>query len=160
MKKLVAIFERHGCDAVSTYIQSGNVVFTAKAALAKRIPKLVAAAIADDFGYDVPIVLRTDAELKKSLAANPFAAKEKDPKKLHVAFLSAKPTKKAADALDPDRSPPDRFVVIDREVHLHLPRGVGKTKLDNSYLEKTLGVRSTMRNWRTCQKLLEMSTTG
>ncbi len=157
MKKLVAIFERHGCESVATYIQSGNVVFEAKAPLAKRIAGLVRDSIEKDFGYEVPIVMRSAAELKKALAANPFAAKEKNEKLLHVAFLSAKPTAKAAAALDPDRFAPDRFALVGREVHLHLPRGVGKTKIDNAYLERTLGVSSTMRNWRTCQKLLEMA---
>jgi uncharacterized protein (DUF1697 family) len=46
--------------------------------------------------------------------------------------------------------------VLGREVFLHLPKGAGKTKLTNDYLEKKLGVASTVRNWRTCGKLLLM----
>jgi uncharacterized protein (DUF1697 family) len=157
MKKLITIFEEHGCRDVRTYIQSGNVVFEAKAALAKRIPKLVHASVEKEFDYDVPVVVRSAAELKKALAAHPFAKGEANDKALHVAFLSAEPTAKAVAAIDEKRSPGDRFAVKGREVHLHLPKGVGKTKLDNAYLERTLAVKSTMRNWRTCQKLLEMA---
>ncbi len=46
MKELVAIFERAGCEEVRSYIQSGNVVFRAKTALAGRLPELVSCAIA------------------------------------------------------------------------------------------------------------------
>jgi len=156
MKTLVPILEGHGCTRVATYIQSGNVVFEAKAALAKRIGVLVAKSIRDELGFEVPVVTRSAAELRKIVLANPYADPKEDPKRLHVAFLSAKPTKAAIAKLDPKRSPPDRFDVRGREVFLHLPKGVGKTKVDNAYLERQLGVKSTMRNWRTCLKLLEM----
>ena len=156
MKTLVPIFEGHGCQRVSTYIQSGNVVFEAKAAVAKRIPKLVAKSIADDFGFDVPVVMRSAAELRETMNHNPFMTKARDPKTLHVAFLSAKPLAAAIAALDPERSPPDRLHVRGREVYLLLPNGVGRTKISNDYLEARLGVGSTLRNWRTVSKLALM----
>src|SRR5688572_31640275 len=52
MKDLARIFEAAGCAEVRTYIQSGNVVYRAGAELARRVPALVAAAIAERFGYD------------------------------------------------------------------------------------------------------------
>jgi len=59
--------------------------------------------------------------------------------------------------LDPDRSPPDRFVVAGCDVHLHLPNGVARSKLTNDYFGRALGIVSTVRNWRTVSKLLEMA---
>ena len=51
---------------------------------------------------------------------NPFIAtgRELDPATLHIAFLSERPSFAAVTTLDPDRSPPDAFVVDDREVYL------------------------------------------
>ena len=41
-----------------------------------------------------------------------------------------------------------------REVYLHLPNGAGRTKLTLDYLERSLGVAGTQRNWNTLLKLI------
>lgn len=64
MRQLVAIFEAAGATDVRTYIQSGNVVYSASPAVARRIPAAVAAAISGRLGFDVPVVTRTAAEMR------------------------------------------------------------------------------------------------
>ena len=64
MKDLGTLFVEAGCGGVRTYIQSGNVVFTAGAELARSIPASIAAAIARRFGFNVPVVTRTAEELR------------------------------------------------------------------------------------------------
>jgi uncharacterized protein (DUF1697 family) len=157
MKELAAMFDAAGCGTVQIYIQSGNVVFEAPAALAARVPTVIAAAIADRFGYRVPVVTRTAAELAAVAAANPFLRAGADPAVLHVVFLASPPGPAQIAALDPDRSPPDRFAVKGREVYLHCPNGYGRSKLHNDYFESRLGSVSTVRNWRTVLRLVEMS---
>jgi uncharacterized protein (DUF1697 family) len=157
MKRLVALFEAAGCEDVRTYIQSGNVVFESPAALAKRVPELVRVAIADELGLEVPVVTRTAKELAAVVRSNPFAKAGADESLLHVAFLAERPSRARVAALDPDRSPPDELAVKGREVYLHCPNGVARTKLTNAYLDRTLGTVSTARNWRTTRKLLEMA---
>lgn len=156
MAKLQQIFEDAGCREVETYIQSGNVVFVASEARARRVPAAVRRAIADAFGYEVPVVTRASAELRKVIRANPFVREGVDPKALHVAFLADKPTAAEAKALDPDRSPRDRFIVRGREIFLCLPNGVARSKLTNAYLDSMLGTTSTLRNWKTVLRLVEM----
>lgn len=153
MQDLAAIFAAAGCTDVRTYIQSGNVVYRASAANAKHVPALVTTAIAAQFGYKVPLVVRTAAEFTSVLAANPFLKRSTDLKILHVAFLAAVPTAAQSAALDPKRSPPDRFVLVGRDLYLHLPNGAGGSKLTNDYLDRTLGTVSTVRNWNTVQKI-------
>ncbi len=157
MKDLVAIFGDAGCCSVLTYIQSGNVVFQANSSLARRIPELVADAIDSSFGYRVPILVRSAAALGQVVAENPFIRSGADGKTLHVAFLAERPQAARSAALDPHRSAPDEFVLRKREIYLYCPNGYGKTKLTNSYFDKTLGTTSTVRNWRTVLKLLEMA---
>jgi uncharacterized protein (DUF1697 family) len=157
MAALAELFAAAGCAAVQTYIQSGNVVFRASAKAARRIPRVVADGISTGFGLDVPIVLRTSAELAKVAGGNPFLAEGADPDALHVAFLAAVPEPRRAAALDPRRSPGDSFALRGRELYLHLPSGVGRTKLTNAYLDATLGTLSTLRNWRTVLRLLAMA---
>jgi uncharacterized protein (DUF1697 family) len=156
MKELVPLVEALGTTEVRTYIQSGNVVFDAKAVVARRLPSRLTASIKQTFGFDVPVVVRSASEIRKVLASHPFASPKEDDASLHVAFLSGRPSKGAIATLDYKRSPGDRFVVDGAEVYLHLPKGAGKTKLSNDYLEKQLGVASTMRNWRTIATLVEM----
>lgn len=157
MKDLGSMFEDAGCRSVVTYIQSGNVVFQAAPALARRIPSVVTKAIAEGFDIDVPIMTRTAQELAKIARGNPFLKGDFDIDQLHVAFLAERPVASSTKELDPNRSPPDVFAVRGREIFLRLPNGVGRTKLNNTYFESKLRTVSTLRNWRTVLRLLELA---
>ena len=158
MKELVQLCEDAGCSEVRTYIQSGNVLLEAPAALAKRLPEDLAARIEERFGFAVPVVMRKVTELAQVAANNPFLGKRGvDPAHLAVAFLGKKPTAKAVASLEPDRSPGDAFEVVGREVYLHMPNGVARTKLTNAWMDSRLGTVSTARNLKTISKLLELA---
>jgi uncharacterized protein (DUF1697 family) len=159
MKILAEIFAHARCSDVRTYIQSGNVVYKTTAANASRIPARIADALSARFGFDVPVVTRSAAELRHVAANNPFLREGADERTLHVAFLADVPETSKLAALDPNRSPPDRFAVRGRDIYLHCPGGFGGTKLTNQYFDAKLGTTSTVRNWRTVQKLLEMAET-
>jgi len=157
MRELVALFDALGCRDVRTYIQSGNAVFTAKPALAAGLPARFARAFGKRFGFDSPLVLRSAGELAKVAANNPFLAAGEDVARLHVAFLADAPSKAQLAALDPQRSPPDRFVAAGRELYLCCPNGMARTKLTNAYFDGKLGTVSTVRNWRTVLELTKMA---
>ena len=156
MKELARIFSAAGCRDVRTYIQSGNVLFEAEPELAAQVPGRVTAGIAESFGYKTPVVLRTAEQLAKVVAENPFLAAGADPQTLHVLFLADVPSPGRIDLLDPDRSPPDSFVVRGPEVFLHTPGGLGRSKLTNAYFDSRLDTTSTGRNWQTVTKLLAL----
>jgi len=151
MADLVRTFESAGCRNVRTYIQSGNVVFAAG-------PKLDERKLATRLRLKVPVVIRSSGEFRQVAARNPFLKDGVDPDSLHVAFLADAPDRSRAASLDPERSPGDAFVLRGREVYLHLPSGVARTKLTNAWLDSKLATTSTVRNWRTVLKLLEMAT--
>lgn len=156
MKTLIAIFERAGCTGVRTYIQSGNVVFETSAV--SRAVSSVTRACSREFGFEIPIVVRTARELRAVTTNNPFFEKKKtDTDALHVVFLADVPDAKSVAALDPNRSPPDELAVRGREIYLRCPNGIGRSKLTNAWFDTTLGTISTMRNWRTVLALLEMA---
>ena len=155
MADLRDIFTAAGCAAVQTYIQSGNVVFESAQDLAERVSDIVTSAIRRKFGYETAVVMRSSEELRRVVASNPFDISG-DPRFLQVAFLEDTPGSEAVSRLDPQRSPPDAFAVRGRNVYLHYPNGVARSKLTNEYLAAKLQTASTMRNWRTVLKLLEM----
>ena len=73
-----------------------------------------------------------------------------------MTFLADRPAAAAIEQLDPDRSPPDEFIVKGREMFMHLVNGMGRTKLGIDYFEKRLGTIGTARNWNTVNKLLDL----
>jgi uncharacterized protein (DUF1697 family) len=158
MQDLIALFSQAGCRGVRTYIQSGNVLFGADPDLAAALPALIASRIAERFGYRVPVVLRTAAQLAEVVRANPFLEAGAAEDALHVLFLADQPSETAIAELDPDRSPPDAFAVRGREVYLHLPNGMGRTRLTSAYFDAKLSTVGTARNWRTVTTLLGMMT--
>ena len=74
-----------------------------------------------------------------------------------MAFLSALPDAQRVAALDPARSKGDAFRVVGRDIYLHLPNGVAKTKLTNDYFDRTLATVSTLRNWNTVTALIGLA---
>jgi uncharacterized protein (DUF1697 family) len=158
MTDLVSMFAEAGCMDVRTYIQSGNVIFRAAPEECSRLPGRITAAIAKRFGYSVPLVLRTTEELASVISNNPFLRVGAAEDELHVVFLADLPAAGCVAALDPNRSPPDAFVVSGREVYLRLPNGAARTRLTNAYFDSKLATTSTGRNWRTVIKLLGLAT--
>jgi uncharacterized protein (DUF1697 family) len=157
MADLAKTFQDGGCTKVRTYIQSGNVIFEAPTELVERLPTFISEKIRGKFGYSIPVVMRAAEELEQIIRENPFRGEGADEKKLHVAFLAHEPEAQKAAELDPDRSPPDEFILKGREIFLHLPNGVARTKFTNAYFDSKLGTVSTLRNWRTTLKLYELA---
>jgi uncharacterized protein (DUF1697 family) len=155
MKELARMFEAAACENVRTYIQSGNVIFDAPAGVSK-IGDTVSASIAKRFGYRIPVILRTAPQLRKVIGGNPFLKAGVDPKWLHVYFLAHAPAAPAIAGLDPARSASDVFHVRGQEIYLHVPNGMGRSKLTNAYFDSKLATISTARNWTTVRKLAEL----
>jgi uncharacterized protein (DUF1697 family) len=158
MKDLIRIFEKAGASDVQTYIQSGNVIYSAPSTGGDEFARQVADGIAKRFGFNVPVVLRSTRELKSVIKRQPFDTKNEAPKNLHVAFLESRPTAAAIRTLDPDRSPPDEFVVSGKEIFVRYPNGGARSKLTSQYFDSRLKTVSTARNWNTVLKLLELAT--
>jgi len=151
MRDLTALFTKAGAKDVRTYLQSGNVVFDAKAY--GPVIERVRGAIETQFGFDVPLVVRSAAALGAVVSSSPF----EDVEHAHLVFLADPPTAAQVKALDPKRSSPDRFVVRGNDVFLHLPNGVARTKLSNAWFDSQLKTVSTVRNWKTVLELVRLS---
>ena len=155
MNDLKAVVAGLGHRDVSTYIASGNVVFTSARGDEAAIAAGVEAGIKKAFGLSIPVVLRTHDELAVVAAHNPFPGE--DLARLYVTFLGRPPTGRALTRLDPTRSAPDEYAVRGRDIYLNLPAGFGKTALTADYFQKCLGTTATTRNWNTVRRLVELS---
>ncbi len=161
MERLRASLESLDFSGVRTYVQSGNVAFESERKPAAELSKKIEARILRDFGFAVPVILKTSKEIEQVVSDNPLV-KEKgiDHSKLHVTFLSGAPPAAAIKALEPLATNHERFRVLNREVYLYCPDGYGRSKLTNTTIEKKLSVVATTRNWRTVNALLEMAKAG
>jgi uncharacterized protein (DUF1697 family) len=155
MKDLAQMFSDAGCTGVRTYIQSGNVIFETRSS-APKIAEAIKTKIEQRFGYRVPMILRTSEQLLKTIRDNPFLKAGADAKWFYVYFLAHAPNATAIATLDPARSAPDAFHVLGQEIYLHLPTGMGQSKLTNAYFDSKLSTTCTARNWATVLKLSEM----
>lgn len=157
MDELRHTFEAMGFGTVQTYIQSGNVLFEsaeAEAPLRRRIESALAAA----FGYPIPVVLRTAAELAQVIGSSPYAVEALPAgASLHVALLAEAPAPAGIDRLRAFDGQPDECQVVGREVFILYRHGSGTSKLTNSLLERRLGVLATSRNWQTINKLVALA---
>ena len=102
--------------------------------------------------------MRSPADFDGLIKSNPFLVPGRDTSKILVMFLDDAPTAEAMPRLDPQRSPPDEFVVRGREIYAYCPNGFGRSKLSIDYFERRLRTRATARNWNTVVKLADLMT--
>jgi uncharacterized protein (DUF1697 family) len=150
MPALREAVEGLGYTDVSTYIQSGNVLFSAPRAVK---PHVLEAEITQRFGLEITVMLRTAREVAKVLGSNPFAGEPTD--KLHIGFMADKPPATIVRAIDTSGFAPELFTVVGREYWLFLPNGMGRTKLA-PFVTRRLGVPATVRTLKTVTKLADL----
>jgi len=157
MPDLKTLSEDLGFTKVQTYIQSGNVIFSAKEKSSKRLEDKTSSAIKSKFGFDVPVIVVTPEEIEYVIQNNPFLKKEKESERLYVTFLSENPLAENMKKLSAVNYSPEEYIIDGRYVYLFVPNGYGKAKLNNNLLENKLKVFGTTRNWKTVNKLFELS---
>jgi uncharacterized protein (DUF1697 family) len=158
MDALRALYESLKLEDSRTYVQSGNVIFRTKEKNAAKLATQIQTAIEKKLGCSPAVLLRTTAEMKKAIAANPFAARpDIVPGKLLVTFLAAEPAREAQAGLDTLKHHPEEIHLIGRELFIYFPNGAGKTKLPWSQVERFLKVTGTARNWNSVIKMGEMA---
>jgi uncharacterized protein (DUF1697 family) len=157
MPELRAALSATGLHDVRTYVQSGNVVFSSDAdpgELEREIERL----IAERFGLEVDVVVRTRGELADVVQRNPLADVAVEPKRYQVTFLGEPLKPGEIERLSALAAGSERFLADGREVYAWHPDGVARSKLWARLGSKGLGVKATSRNWATVTTLLEMLT--
>ena len=152
---LQVLFYNLGFEDVVTYIQSGNVVFKTEKQHLDGLAKTISSRIKKVFDYDVPVIIKTKADMESVIAKNPFL-KEKDVniKQLYVFYLDEVP-EETINLLNYNIAN-DQFEILKNIIYVKYDIGAGKSKLSNNLIEKKLNVIATARNWRTTTKLLAL----
>lgn len=147
-----------GFGNVTTYLQSGNIIFTVNDTEADKLAQTISGQIERDFGFDVPVIVLSIDKLQQIIDRNPFAKEsDKDTTFLHVTFLSSIPDKYDLNAMEAKKQNGEEISITANAVYLYCPNGYGRTKLNNNLLEAKLKVTATTRNWKTTCELLNIA---
>jgi uncharacterized protein (DUF1697 family) len=154
MDALRELYTTLGLSSAQTLLQSGNVVFKAKASELSRLAGRLECAIEGEFGCRPQVMLRTAAGLRKTLAANPFHGRtDLNPSRLLLLFLGGQPSaaaRAATLALPRNR---EELVFAGGELFAYFPDGIGTSRLASGMIDRTLKIATTGRNWNTVNKL-------
>lgn len=158
MADLKRLSETLGLKNVQTYIQSGNVVFElGRPEAILMLEMRLQQAFSETFGFDIPVIVRTDEEWAESIAQNPFLKEENlDIERLHLTCLKVLPSPEFLEKIKVFQYLPDRYEIIGRDVFIFCAAGYGTSKLVNSFFESKLKVPATTQNWKTVIQLNEM----
>jgi uncharacterized protein (DUF1697 family) len=163
-----------GHTGVTTYIQSGNVLFSSAETDTAKLAAALEAAIAERFGIWASVVVLSRDELAEVLASNPYPD-EPNPKLVHVVFLNAEPPDDllgrvaAAESAVAAKGSRDTVQAAGPALFLHTPDGFGTSELAQTLFrvisppakqKKQPGLAATARNWATATKLLSLCEEG
>jgi uncharacterized protein (DUF1697 family) len=153
-EELKAEFGTLGFADVATFRASGNVVFGSEEGDEDALRARIESGLGDALGYEVPVFLRSCAEVTAIAAREPFGAGElaASKGKLQVSMLPEKPAakaRKAALALSTDR---DRLAVEGRELYWLPSGGISESELDLKALDMALG-KGTVRTMGTIEQI-------
>jgi uncharacterized protein (DUF1697 family) len=144
-----------GFDHVRTYIQSGNLVFSTRSLSTHAVADALRRNLARRTSFRPDVIVRTHAELREVVEANPYCDRGATPTQLHAVFLS-RATGVASPIADPASFLPEEACVRGAHCYVYLPGGVGRSRLAAA-LAKGNSASGTMRNWRTVTRLLELA---
>jgi len=157
MTALKACFEADGFSDVATYIQSGNVLFTAKAAPSAKLEARLEVLLAATFDYVASVMVRSHKELRAVAARAPaWFGKQPDKYRYDVIYLKAALT--AAAALEDFPLKPGVDQAAAGPGVLYASRLISKAS--QSRISKIVSLpiykNMTIRNWNTTSTLLRM----
>ena len=156
MAELRALLTDAGYENVRTYVQSGNVVL-GSGDCAAAVGSDLTTLISDQFGFHIPVIVRSRPQLAQVVDGDPFGAIVTEPKLYQVTFLDAALPPEAKARIDALPRDGEQLVIRGREIYTWYPDGIARSKLGAGLAAKGLGVTATARNWRTVLTLLEMA---
>ena len=158
MELLREVLLNNGLHNVSTYMQSGNILFESANENAASLEHEIAQMIFKQFGFDVAVRITTLVELQQILNENPFVKENlENPTQPYVAFLSDVPTNTNLQSLQAVRFGKDLLISKNKVLYLWYADSPGNTKLTNTIIEGKLKLKATTRNWKTMLQLTTLA---
>lgn len=157
MAELRSVCEQIGCEGVQTYIQSGNLVCTFDLS-AEKLEERLEAAIVQEFGFAIPVIVRTASSWTRYVKSNPFSNESRKEASWVLLCLSKRsPSANAATELQQRATLGEQVAKKGDAIWIYYTNGIGRSKLTPAVLDRYVGSPVTARNWKTVQKLDELA---
>jgi uncharacterized protein (DUF1697 family) len=156
MSDLRELAEGLGWKDVSTYIQSGNLLFNAQGQ-SEKLEASLEQAIESATGMKVPVIVRSQSIWSSYASEAPFPeARRDEPNRVIAMFSKSVPASDAVEALVSRAQAGEKIERLSDSIWIHFPGGLGTSKLTPSLIDRAIGSPATGRNFRTVLKLQEM----
>jgi len=156
MDYLRQLFESLSLTNVETFIASGNVIFDAKVGNVKALEKKIEDKLHEALGYEVAAFIRTDTELAEIVKYKPFPQSQLNTAMaLNIGFLADVLDDTSKQKLMALRTDIDDFHYHKREIYWLCRKKQSDSKISNVVIEKTLGMKTTLRGVNTINKMAE-----
>lgn len=155
MDELKRAVEKAGFMQVSTYLQSGNLVFWSQETDPELLRNRLTETIKSHFGFNIQLLVMDAQKLKRITGQHPFGA---IPETAYARCFVTMPVGAAERALtvtlEAHLQEGEKIWFDGETIYIYCPQGYGRTKLNNNLIEKKIRMMATTRNWKT---MLEMS---
>jgi uncharacterized protein (DUF1697 family) len=158
MAELRLLVEGLGFTEVRTLLNSGNVVFTARASAVRDAAAKIEQAVLDQLGVSSRVTVLTAPELGAVLDENPLAGLCDNPSRMLIAVFAEPAARTKAEALMERNWTPEVMAVGTRAAYLWCANGISAGELGFA-VDKALRTGVTARNLATMTKLRELAGT-
>jgi uncharacterized protein (DUF1697 family) len=147
MERLRQVLSEHGFRDVETHIQTGNVKVTSPMRSAAKVEKELHRLISDAFGFDVPVVVRTPAQLRRlAEEAEQLDSPIAPDARRYVTFMTGDLDPDGVEALHAWDVPTEAARVLGTDIVLFLSDGVQGARLTHARIERLTGAVGTARS--------------
>jgi uncharacterized protein (DUF1697 family) len=154
MAGLRELLTKSGFQNVKTYIQSGNVIFQYSEKNAAVLEEIIRKSIQLQFGFDVPVLVKTQADFQNIFNGCSFFEEKKV--QSYFTLLHDVPSKDLMESTSKEMYLNEEFIIKDNCVYFYSSEGYGKAKCNNNFFERKLKISATTRNYKTMVKLLSL----
>jgi uncharacterized protein (DUF1697 family) len=153
MAELKTFFEDMGFTDISTLLNTGNIIFTAKTDKSEAVRVQIESCLSELYKFKIPVLIRTEKQIKNIVDSNPFdTVLLSKAIKLYVTFVQH-----IANQIDlPYQSKDSSFQILkinDNAIFSFVDTSISQSTDAMLFLEKTFGKNCTTRNWNTLVKI-------
>lgn len=158
MDLLKKIYSELHFKNISTYLQSGNVIFTSKESDKAILADKISQALLRQTGFDITVIVLTKDDLQDIVTRNPYEKQQTSEMiTSYITLLNNIPTLEQIENLQTFEKPDEMLSIMNQTVYLNLKKGYGNSKLNNNFIESKLKMPATTRNLKTMQALMEIA---
>ncbi|MEN8790450.1 MAG: DUF1697 domain-containing protein [Flavobacteriaceae bacterium] len=150
-------FLKWGFKDVKTYIQSGNIIFTSEETKVEELSGRIRNGILNAYGFEIQVWVCERTKLNRIVGQNPYENANDAGQKVYFIFMTSSPDAELAARLQSVEFDNEEFTITRDCIFLYCKNGYGKAKCSSGFFETGLKVKTTARNNRTVNKLIELS---